>query len=189
MLGPDRERAGERYEALRARLLRFFAGRGSNRPEELTDESFDRVGRRLAGGEIVHTGDVGRYLLGVARNVLREEWSRDRRHGTGEAVDESLRAPAGSPGTEEASLACLDRCLEALAPETRDLVLGYYDWQGGEQLRQRRALAMRLGIGLNALRIRMHRLRSRLEDCTRTCLERGGEPTSPARPRAARETP
>src|SRR6185295_2409353 len=141
-LGSEREGAGERYEALRARLLRFFAWRGSNRPEELTDESFDRVGRRLATGETIHSGDVGRYLLGVARNVLREEWSRDRRQAAGAVPSELRRTLARAQGSEEAWLACLDHCLEDLGPDLKELVLSYYDRQGGEQLRHRRALAV-----------------------------------------------
>ena len=38
-LGPDRERAGERYEALRFKLIKFFEWRGSPFPEGDTDEA------------------------------------------------------------------------------------------------------------------------------------------------------
>jgi hypothetical protein len=48
----------------------------------------------------------------------------------------------------------------------------YYGLEGGKAIEQRRTLATRLGIAPNALRIRLHRLRARLEDCARRCLER-----------------
>ena len=142
------------------------------------------MSRRLAEGEAIHTGDVGRYFLGVARNVLREAWERERRRKTVDVTDHRatrpMIAPPHPPDAREAALACLDRCLEALPPETRDLVIGYYDLQGGEQMRQRRELAARLGILPNALRLRLHRLRHRLEDCVQHCLERRDTP-APAR--------
>jgi DNA-directed RNA polymerase specialized sigma24 family protein len=190
-LGPDREQAGARYEAVRARLLRFYTWRGARAPEELADEAFDRVSRRLAEGEVIRTADVGRYFLGVARNVLREAWDRDRRRGTAEALDDlgplRVAAPAGRADAGDAALLCLDRCLEALAPETRNLVLHYYDLQGAMQTRHRQELAAKLGIGANALRLRLHRLRARLEDCVRECLEPGGETAPPPGPPSAKE--
>jgi hypothetical protein len=43
--------------------------RGARWADELTDETIDRVARRLAGGETIRAADIGRYFLGVARNV------------------------------------------------------------------------------------------------------------------------
>ena len=37
-LDPDRERAGERYETVRSRLIRLFEWRGCSSPEDLADE-------------------------------------------------------------------------------------------------------------------------------------------------------
>jgi len=168
-LGPDRDCAGERYEAMRQRLLRFFRHRGARAPDALTDETFDRVGRRLAGGEIIQTRDVARYFLGVAHNVMREAWERERR--------QMLALPAESVSgrdawrrclePEDPALPCLLRCLDALRPETRELLLRYYELEGRARIDQRRELASRLGIAPNALRIQMHRLRAGLEECVR----------------------
>ena len=177
VLGPDRERAGQRYESIRARLVRFFTWRGAAAPEELSDTTFDRVCRKVNEGFPLRPADAERYFLGVARNVLRESWDHDRRHATAELTDFTLSraVPTALPRDEDSpALGCLERCLDALPPETRDLVLRYYECDGGLQIPQRRALAERLGIGTNALRIRLHRLRSRLEDCVRGCLQRTG---------------
>src|SRR5688572_22512511 len=67
---PDREKAGRKYEVTRRKLLEFFEARGSNTPDEHADETFDRVARRVAEGEIVN--DINRYCYGVARLVWME---------------------------------------------------------------------------------------------------------------------
>jgi DNA-directed RNA polymerase specialized sigma24 family protein len=186
VLGPEREDAGQRYEAIRERLLAFFRWRGASAPEALTDETFDRVCRRLAEGETIRTTDVGRYCLGVARRVVSEAWERDRRRGPQEGLDgraRTLASPAELPGEPSPALACLDRCLGALPPETRDLLLLYYECDGREKIDRRREIAIRLALEPNALRIRLHRLRARLEECVRACLGGGGEiPSPPAAP-------
>ena len=177
VLNPDRERAGHRYESIRSRLLRFFAWRGARAPEELADATFDRVCRKVTEGLALRSAEAEHYFLGVARNVLREAWDLDRRRPAQELTDQALTraVPAPEPrGEDSPALACLERCLGTLPPETRDLVLLYYGFEGGAQIPQRRALATRLGIGVNALRIRLHRLRARLEDCVRGCLQRAG---------------
>src|SRR5262245_56590758 len=113
-LHADRERAAEKYEEIRQRLRRFFRWRDASGPDELTDETIDRVGRRVAEGEVIRAPDVGRYFLGVARNVLREAWQRERQRGIqiAGAPADMLAAPAPEADrAQEARLDCLDRCL------------------------------------------------------------------------------
>ncbi len=171
LFGPDRARAGERYEAIRRALVKFFECKGGRFPEEMADETLDRVGRRLAEGETIRATDPAAYVHGVARNVLRGEWTLQQRAAARPAGD-----PLGVPPDEEDAaraerrLSCLDRCLQALPPETRRLVLLYYVDERRAKIEGRRALAESLGIGQNALRIRMHRLRARLESCVQACL-------------------
>lgn len=183
-LDPVREQAGERYEGIRARLLRFFLSRGVPRPEELADETIDRVCKKLVQGEVIHTADAGRYFLGVARNVTREAWDREAKLREGGLPPEALlRAGPAEPPDDDQAMACLEGCLQALAPESRDTLLRYYDTQSGQSVEGgRRALADRLGVGANTLRVRMHRLRARLEGCTRRCLQAGGETSEPGKP-------
>ena len=42
-LDADKERAGEKYELLRLKLLKFFDWRGAHFPEECVDETFNRA--------------------------------------------------------------------------------------------------------------------------------------------------
>ena len=63
---------------------------------------------------------------------------------------------------------CLDRCLGELPEADRRLALRYY----GSSAEDRRRIAAALEISMNALRLRTLRLRSRLEECLTSCLER-----------------
>jgi DNA-directed RNA polymerase specialized sigma24 family protein len=72
----------------------------------------------------------------------------------------------------EARLECLDRCLGELPPETRELVLRYYQGGGGDRMKARATLAADLGVSPGVLRLRLHRIRARLHVCVRKCLAR-----------------
>ena len=182
LLAPDRERAGEEYEAIRSKLVKFFRWRGWPRPEELVDETIDRVSWRLAEGEVIRQADPFLYFHGVAKNVLREAWSqepRKTRHPPAaigfyrsaddhapplDGVDEAMEL--------EARLSCLERCLEHLGAAEQELIVRYYGGQGSELIEQRRRMAEEMGIPLNALRIRAYRVRVRLAACLEAALRR-----------------
>ena len=69
-LDPDKESAGEKYEALRLTLVKFFDWRGAHFPEECVDETFNRVARKVDSGEVI--SDIATYCHGVARMILLE---------------------------------------------------------------------------------------------------------------------
>jgi DNA-directed RNA polymerase specialized sigma24 family protein len=172
LLGPDREHAGERYEQLRRKLIKFFEWRGASWPEDRTDEVFDRAMRRIDEGERVES--LERYCLGVARLVLLEaarESSRRR------ALADDLAGPEPSlelPADAEPEASCLDECLALLPPPDREVICEYYRGEKGARIERRKALAQGLGIRMTVLRLRVHRIRVRLESCLRSCGERTG---------------
>lgn len=171
-LGPDRELAGTRYEQLRRRLVSIFEYRRCPYPEELADETLDRAARRLEqiGSEFVGS-DPARYVYGVAWNVARESF---RRRATVPLPERWERLRTTAPpreDEEERESACLDRCLDRLAPGERGLVLGYFQGEKGERIERRSALAQELGISSNALRLKIHRLLHRLRECVVLCVE------------------
>jgi DNA-directed RNA polymerase specialized sigma24 family protein len=170
LLDPDPTIAGERYELVRARLIRLFEWHGYGAADELADRTIDRVAGKLASGEIVRSEDVYRYFAGVARLVGLEAGRDERR--TQRAVHEGL--PAGDDRDERAArerrLTALDKCLGRLSHDNRELVLEYYRDSAGRHIDTRKTLSERLGIPVNALRIRVHRLRKQLESCVRMRL-------------------
>jgi len=163
-LDSDRERAGQRYETVRNRLIRIFASRGCAHAEDLADEAINRVCDRIFDVADGYTGDPVLYFYGVATRVHLEYLRRNARVVS--------LPPPDPPDDREVAHACLERCLGTFAPETRDLILDYYRESGQGKVGHRRGLAERLGVGLNALRIRMHRLRNDLHVCVERCLER-----------------
>jgi len=174
-LGPSRELAGSRYEQLRRRLMALFNYRGCAHPEELADETLDRAARRLEemGSEFAGS-DPARFVYGVAWNVARESFRRlsavplpEEWEGPGPP------SPSESDG-EELEKACLDRCLDRLAPAERRLVLGYFEGERSAKIRRRSELAREQGVSLNALRLRIHRLNVRLRECVVHCMSQNG---------------
>lgn len=179
VLGPDRDRAAERYEELRRGLTRFFEWRRSADPVSLVDEVMDRVARRLADGEEIRGAEPAGYFYGVARNVWRESVKRERRERT--AISEvrpdataAAREPDDVDRETERALACLEQCLGTLPVESRGVLLQYYQDRGIMRIERRRRLAEELAIAAGTLRIRMLRIRDRLETCVNTCVARGG---------------
>lgn len=179
VLDADRERAGAAYELLRRKFVRMFEARGCTQAEDLADDTLDRAGRKLAGGQVVH-GEIGGFLHGIAINVLREWWRRPRTEGLLAELRSPVRPDADAPH-DRLETAFYD-CYDALPDAERELVDWYYQFGEKVLIGARRDLAARLGIGMNALRIRTHRLRARLEDCVRGRL-RAGEIESPLRTR------
>jgi DNA-directed RNA polymerase specialized sigma24 family protein len=174
-LDPERERAGERYEILRRRLIELFEARGCAATEDLADETLNRVARKLGEGEEVR--DVGRYAYGVARLLLLE---RFRAKAMEPLQLEEVSPPAVEAADaavererelaeREALLECFERCLSLLPEEGRAFLVEYYREEKGAKIEARKEQARRLGIPLNALRLRACRLRSRLERCVREC--------------------
>ena len=69
-LDADRDRAGEKYEDLRRKLIRYFEWNPRFPVEALADETLDRVARKLATEEI---HDLPAFVWAVAKNVRQEE--------------------------------------------------------------------------------------------------------------------
>jgi DNA-directed RNA polymerase specialized sigma24 family protein len=168
-LAADRAEAGRKYVEIRERLVRMFTWRGCDAPDELADETINRVAHKLAAGIEIRSDDPFRYFCGVAFLVFKEVLRRQARERS--ALVQVGRQPPPAPEADDRRLDCLRRCLDELEPEHRRLVLDYHGGQGGERVRARRRLAARLAVPMNALRIRVHRVRARLEACVGECLE------------------
>lgn len=172
-LDDDRARAGERYEDLRRTLVRFFQWRGAPFPEDHSDETLDRVARRLDEG--VEIANLGGYCYTVARLVYLETLKGpDQRRASLQA--EPAAAPIAGTASlaleQETRLACLDECLDGLPPDQREVILTYYRDQKRARIDARRTLAERLGIRIEALANRAQRLRDKLERCVTDCCTR-----------------
>ncbi|HEV7743618.1 MAG TPA: hypothetical protein VGO56_01360 [Pyrinomonadaceae bacterium] len=161
-LDPEREEAGRKYEQIRERLIKIFTCRGCFEPEDMADETINRVSKRLNEIQSTYEGDPARYFYGVASKVLME-YQRPK------------PTPAPPPIREdtdrlERDYACLEECVEKLTPSNRELVMQYYQEEKRAKIEHRKELAEQFGIALNALRIRAHRIRTALQQCVEGCV-------------------
>jgi RNA polymerase sigma factor (sigma-70 family) len=169
-LDADAERAGEKYEAIRLKLVKYFDWRGAHFPEDCADETINRIIRKLESGETIR--DIPTYCSGIARMVFLEMLKKPERRRV--SLDDLNSVTAPSPQNEENErLACFERCLNRLPIESRQLILRYYQDEQRHKIDNRRAIADSLGIPLNALRSRVQRIRDKLEQCITGCL--GGQ--------------
>jgi DNA-directed RNA polymerase specialized sigma24 family protein len=170
-LDVDRDRAGERYEEIRRTLTRFFEWRGAPFPEEHTDETFDRVARRLDEG--IEIKNLGGYCYEVARLVFLESLKgQDRRRTLLDASHPGSSVTMTNDAAEkELRLSCLESCLDGLTAESRELIVEYYQDERRGRIDRRKALADRLGLRRDALANRAQRLRDRLQQCVAHCMK------------------
>lgn len=170
-LDEDPERAGERYEILRRKLMKFFEWRGSTNADELADETINRLVRKVEEGEDIR--NLFAYSSGMARLVWLEALKRQERARG--AIEELHAASQYSAETGSQRIECFELCLEGLPPENRALILDYYRAEKSSKIKLRKQLAEKLGTPINALRIRAHRIRLQLERCVGDCLRKSEE--------------
>lgn len=168
-LSPDPERAGEAYEELRQMTVKFLECRGVAFADELADEVFNRVARRVADGEVIE--NLPGYCFSVARFVLLE-YSRSPERRRVEMDDLPPLAAPEHEKEEDAQAACLQSCLQALPADSRALIVEYYQDTTRAKIDVRQSIATRLGITRNALSNRMVRLRTQLETCINRCVKK-----------------
>ena len=169
-LASDRNEAGVQFEVIRSKLVRFFEWRSVLTPDEYADETLDRVARRIDEGQEVN--NLRGYIYGVARMVLKEEIrEREREFVPLDEIGDRIPEEPPAPPEPEAREVCFDRCLDKLAPESKSLILDYYQEERRAKIELRQQLAERLRIPPNALRIRAHRIRINLEKCIINCLQ------------------
>jgi len=161
-LDPDIERAAERYEAIRQRLIKLFALRGSNSPEELADETINRVASKSAELIGKYAGDPAAYFYGVAKCVWLEGMKRQ--------AQPMMVEIAGTESVDDEAYSCLEKCLKNLSESDRKLILEFYQVPK-DQKADRYKLAASLGVSPSALRLRVVRIRRVLEGCVRSCLQ------------------
>jgi DNA-directed RNA polymerase specialized sigma24 family protein len=165
-LSGDDEEAVSQYETIRRKLVRYFIHKGCTDPDELFDETVDIVVGKIDAGEEILNPLA--YCHGVAKNVWRQSIRKSR------TVSQSREFPSPEPEdwTEhEQELLCLERCMNQLTSEEREVVTRYHTSRGRERIAARQALAGGKS-GANALRIKVCRIRKDLRLCVIDCLKR-----------------
>lgn len=177
---------GERYIEMRRRLVAFFDRKNCASPDDLADETLNRVARRLEETGSIEDTVPARYCYIIARYVFLETVHQARRDPISLSdlpPDRRDKALASAPGdksannesSDEQRLACLRSCLGKLDDEQREMICQYYKGEQRTKIENRRAIAVRLGLTMNALSIRACRARAKLEGCVAECITRQAE--------------
>ncbi|KAF0250363.1 MAG: hypothetical protein FD167_238 [bacterium] len=181
LLDTNRDQAALKYELIRQKLIKFFEYQNCAFPEDYTDETINRVTKRIYEGELLRTETPTTYFLGIARNVLREY--RKKINNKPEDIEnipisklpllnpKKIEENESEREKKENQLECLKSCLELLFQEDKELLAQYYS-DDGKAIDNRKIIADNLGISLANLRIRVHRLREKLEQCVNKCLKK-----------------
>ncbi len=170
-LDGDRERASEKYRELQNKLIALFEWRSCSAPEDLADETLNRVARRLEEGLEIKTREPFRYLRGVALNLIKEDYKRAARERAAFEDYRYLETREEAAEESDERKAALDGCLAGLESGDRDLILEFYRGEKSTRIANRRRQAEALGITRTALRIRAYRLRKELEKCVKKSLD------------------
>ena len=172
-LNPERNEAAHKYEKIRSALMKRFRQLGCLEPEQLTNETFDRVARKLPEVLADYVGEPEPYFFSVAYFVYKEHL---RRPVLISLVTPDFSRPDLSNQQEiiEKELLdfCLQHCMEKLDPLNREMIRDYYRGERQDKIRSRKELADRLGIKLSNLRLKAQRVRTSLKKCILECLER-----------------
>jgi DNA-directed RNA polymerase specialized sigma24 family protein len=169
---------GQKYLEMRYRLTKYFDRKNCMSPDELADETLNRVARRLMEEGSITDTTPAKYCYTLAKYVflehLRDQGRENMRLGELVASGKSIDSPAvlAEEQEKERRLDCLECCTQKLDPETRELIFQYYSGEQRIKIENRRSLASRLGISMNALSIRACRIREKLESCVRECMSR-----------------
>jgi len=168
-LGPNAEEAGNKYEEIRRRLIKIFTCRSCDSPEDLADETINRVARKVQEVAGNYVGEPALFFYGFAKMVYLE-YLRKRAHPEPPPVVEQSR--------NEQAYECLEHCMHSLPSGNHDLVLNYFREEKRAKIERRKELARELGITLNGLRIKVHRIISSLQGCVLACLKTKSESAS-----------
>ncbi|HEY0429507.1 MAG TPA: hypothetical protein VGC76_17135 [Pyrinomonadaceae bacterium] len=162
-LSPDQEKLGEEYERLRLRLIAFFAARRCFYAEELADEVINRI-VVLIGKEIIEN-KFG-YIYGVARNVYLESLRKEKNHVNIDNLSLASKAPPETDFSNE----CLEKCLQKLPGDARELILDYFSENKSEKIVAHKQASSAMRITQTAFRMRIMRIKQKLSFCVKDCM-------------------
>jgi RNA polymerase sigma factor (sigma-70 family) len=171
-LNPDRDVAAQMYVQLRHDLAKLFMWGRCSDPEGMTDETFDRVAKKVHAVRQSYQGDPRLYFRAVANNLIKENFKKIKTQVSLDDIDppeqQSIEIAEETADIED----CLQSCLRKLDNEKRKLILAYYAKEKQAKIDHRHELAQGFGISAETLRVRVFRIRASLEECIVRCLKR-----------------
>ncbi|HST23830.1 MAG TPA: hypothetical protein VLR90_22165 [Blastocatellia bacterium] len=156
----------KRYKQLRLKMVKFFAWKRTEDPDGLADETISRAVKNLSEGEEIRADNPYSYIYAIAKHVFMEYLREKKKREiiVSDLTDHLRNYP-------EESQDCRKQCLQKLSGDKLSLLQKYYMNEEPREM-----LAQSLKISLNALRLKVHRLKQELRTCEKDCfnnLKRG----------------
>lgn len=170
-LDVDREKAGDEYLLLWQKMREYFAARGSTCAEELADETISRLARKIADGEQIR--DILRFSFGLSRLIWMESLRKPENSYI--SFDDAPTLSVVLPDflLRKEQNACYLHCIRQITDEEKNLMIEYWEDDQGLHYEARKLLAEKKGISPTALRIRVSRIKRKLEVCMENCRKHG----------------
>lgn len=173
IFSPDRDEAGEHYERIRSGLVRFFQFKGCADPEQLTDETINRVAAKIDSFDRTRNERPVAYFYGFASKVLLEYRRIAKREFSIADADFSIDAADEESDEREIESECLQKCLQQLPTAEKNLIVEYYSCEGQARMKLRKKMSERNGCSAGSLHTKVFRLRAGLRTCIGNCLKKG----------------
>ena len=161
-LAPNADEAERRYFELRERLIKIIF-RNSSDAEELADETLARAIEKAASRDR-NADKIENFIFRIARFLKLEQ----SRKPSLDELPENLRAAEDSTEKDalERQYEVIEKCLEQLPAEDRDLFLQYtFPPETEDVYLFRRNLAKRENISMNYLRVKIKNIRDKIRKC------------------------
>lgn len=162
LLEPGARSVEEGFRQCRLKLIKFFAWRRCEDPDNLADETISRLLKNVRAGLEISATNPYSYVYAIALNVYKEYARAKMKAAT---LREEARGDPVPPPTDD----CQRQCFEQLPQEKRELLVRYY-LEGDDP----QEIAQDNGLTLNALRLQIHRIKQGLRRCCEDCRKPSG---------------
>lgn len=160
----DPDEASRKYLRLQQKLAGYFHLKGMSDPIRDADDAMDRAGKKILEGVVVP--DIDRFCMGIARNIVLERLRNQKREES--AFFQFLEDSQNDQSDVDRITNLMKPCFEKLPPDDRDLLSSYCKIPAElSRAKHRRQIAEKRGTTVEALRIRVMRLRHDLADCVK----------------------
>jgi|ERR1051325_2021029 RNA polymerase sigma factor (sigma-70 family) len=164
LLEPNAESIEVGFQQCRFKLFKFFAWRNCEDSENLADETISRLINSVRAGQEISSETPYNYVYGIAVNVFKEYLRKKKKYPAVIDIDEVADIAVSATESD-----CKQQCLQQLSREKRELLERYY-----LDPEDREAIAQAEGLSLNALRLKIYRIKSGLKLCWENCQKDSG---------------
>ena len=159
----DERQAAAVYTALRDSLVRFFEIKGDSEPEAAADATLDRTALKVAADTPID--DIRKYSFGIARLIFLERLRLSQKEKKA-AEDFYTGKKVSLIDAETDDYKFFRECFDRLPNAERIFLQSYFtDAPYQKIIETRRRLTVEAGVSINQIRVKVSRLRKRLENC------------------------